>query len=148
MKIGTSHFATATLVLLTMLSASGARAQDQYVQQLLAQLEAAAYPFASAGYYGILGECGALGHQTYQDFRVTLNAGSDYAVLGVCDEDCYDLDVALYNLSGNLIVADSTEDAAPLVPFTVTESGSFTLRVTMYNCGVEPCYYGVGVYER
>ncbi len=148
MKIETSHFAAAALALFATLSVGGARAQDQYVQQLLAQLEIAAYPFASAGYYGILGEGGALGHQTYQDFRVTLNAGSDYAILGVCDEDCYDLDVALYNLSGNLIVADTTEDAAPLVPFTVTESGSFTLRVTMYNCGVEPCYFGVGVYKR
>lgn len=135
-------------VLLTLTSLGSALAQDRYEQQVLIQLEEASSIFTSAGYTGILGDGGALDHQYYEDYTVTLGAGVTYAIVGVCDEDCYDLDLGIYDGYGDLITQDDSEDDAPVVEFTVTHGGDFTLRVTMYHCEGNPCYYGVGLYGR
>ena len=66
--------------------------------------------------------------------------------MGVCDEDCSDIDLSLLDGYGNLVVEDIEVDDAPVIEFTVTASGDFTLGVEMYECSVEPCYYGVGLF--
>ena len=66
--------------------------------------------------------------------------------MGVCDEDCQDLDLELYDGYGNLISQDDSVDDAPVVEVSVVQGGAFTLRVMMYECTEDPCYYGFGVF--
>ena len=125
---------------------SAVAAQNQYEEQVLAQLELAADVFFSAGYEPLLWDAGALDDDATDLFTVTLQAGYTYALVGVCDEDCSDIDLSLLDGYGNLVVEDIEVDDAPVIEFTVTASGDFTLGVEMYECSVEPCYYGVGLF--
>jgi hypothetical protein len=132
------------VLLLFVLSAPASA--DQYEDQVLAQLSEASRVFRSAGYTALMGDGGTLDHQYYEDYSVELATGVTYAIVGVCDEDCYDLDLEMYDGYGDLIVKDDTDDDAPVVEFTVTQGGVFTLRVTMFHCEANPCYFGAGLY--
>ena len=142
-------YSTLTLLLFLALVLAPLRtavAQDQYEQQVLAQLEAASMVFTSAGYTPIIGDGGKLAHGATETYSVTLEAGHSYMLMGVCDEDCLDLDLALYDGYGDLVSRDDSEDDAPVVEVSVAVGGEFTLQVTMFQCNAAPCYYGVGLY--
>jgi hypothetical protein len=53
-------------------------------------------------------------------------------IYGWCDQDCYDMDLFLYDSNGNLIMEDVALDANPIVyaPY----EGVFYIEVTMPNC--------------
>ena len=51
---------------------------------------------------------------------------------GVCDGDCYDLDLLLYDSAGNLVAQDVSLGAAPVI--TVPFEGSFIVQASMPNC--------------
>ena len=142
-----STLALFLFVLLVLAPPRTAFAQDQYVQQVLDQLEAASAEFISAGYTPIMGDGGVLDHEASDTYTVTLQTGRSYTLMGVCDEDCPDLDLELYDGYGELVSRDNSTDAYPIVDVSVAQGGDFTLRVTMYQCNANPCYYGVGVYR-
>lgn len=77
---------------------------------------------------------------------VALTATRTYAIVGACDADCTDLDLWLYDENDNLIDSDTGTDAVPVVRVTPRWSGTFSLRVRMVACAVEPCAYGIGVF--
>jgi len=62
----------------------------------------------------------------------TANFIAGESIRGVCDGDCFDLDLFLYDSAGNLVAQDISLGSAPvlLVPY----SGAFTVRVAMSNC--------------
>jgi hypothetical protein len=90
---------------------------------------------------------GALDNNTYTDVAYTLHKGVSYALIGVCDEDCSDLDLKLYDENGNLIDADTDPDATPTIRVTPRWTGKFYVRVVMSECDENPCWYGVGEFE-
>ncbi len=124
----------------------GEAPQDRYEQQVLLQLDQVSMVFTSAGYIPIIEDGGKLDHGSSENYTVTLETGHTYILMGVCDEDCLDLDMALYDGYGTLISRDDSEDDVPTVEVSVTQGGDFTLQVTMYQCNQNPCYYGVGLY--
>ena len=65
--------------------------------------------------------------------RFTLTSGVSYKiVVGGC-EDCYDIDAALYDEYGNYIDSDRDASAIAVVNNTPRWTGTFYLKVTMYN---------------
>ncbi len=78
---------------------------------------------------------------------VTLTPGSDYVILGVCDNDCLDLDLALMK-GGMELDKDTTTDDWPLLRVTPTSSGNYQVKVTMYNCSTGVCGYQLSVWKR
>lgn len=88
-----------------------------------------------------------LNHDQYQYVTVDTR-GVRYLVVGACDNDCTDLDFVLYDENGNYIDGDTGDDDIPMVEVTPRRTGTFELRVRMYECSVNPCYWGVGVYRR
>ena len=131
---------------LTLASVQTTYGQNQYEQQVLQQLQQASSAFTSAGYSPVIADGGSLAQGETMQFTVTLQAGASYMLMGVCDQDCSDLDLALYDGYGNLVSADETTDDAPVVDVTVATGGDFTLEATMYQCSESICYYGVGIY--
>jgi hypothetical protein len=90
---------------------------------------------------------GSLGKGRDQSLEVQLESGKQYVFFGVCDTDCSDLDMALYD-GGTMLGQDVETDDVPIVTHTPTRSGTFQLKVSMVTCTNEPCRYGVGVYAK
>ena len=125
-------------------------AGDQNPQQIiLAQLQQAQNLLTQQGYQ-ILGQPASGGLQQGQtwDVPVDLYAGYDYRAIGVCDRDCDDLDLSLFDPSGALVNQDTSTDDHPTVSAQPTVTGRYNLRVQMYHCTVAPCYYAVALYGR
>lgn len=79
---------------------------------------------------------------------INLRAGQQYGILGVCDGDCGDLDITLYNDRGQVIMADTGDDDIPTVSVTPVRSGTYRVKVDMPHCQTGMCYYGVGIFGK
>ena len=80
-----------------------------------------------------------------QDYNVSLIAGVSYMIGGVCDNDCPDLDIKLLDPNGNEVASDVATDSVPIVSHTASRTGSYTVRVVMYDCNAGPCSAGLTV---
>jgi len=124
----------------------GQNAYEQQILQRLAQVEQA---FAAQGFQRIAQPVtGQLPAGQYHSWPVTLNVGGDYRIIGVCDNDCGDLDLVLYDQNNVLISQDVLADATPIVSVAPSWTGPFTVQAVMQNCTVQPCYYALVLYVR
>ncbi|WOD40066.1 hypothetical protein [Nodosilinea sp. E11] len=63
---------------------------------------------------------------------------ADEVVHAICDDDCYDLDMFLYDaVSGELVASDTLDDAIPVV--VAPYEGEFLIQLVMVGCSIEPC---------
>ena len=53
-------------------------------------------------------------------------------IYAICDEDCQDLDLFLYDINGTLVDADEALDAFPIV--TAPYEGTFSIKIFMPSC--------------
>lgn len=81
-------------------------------------------------------------------WTVRLQAGVSYRIVGVCDDDCSDLDMELYDDEGKFVANDIATDDIPWTDVTPLRSGVFTSRVWLANCTSEPCYVGAMVLRK
>jgi hypothetical protein len=116
---------------------------------ILAQLQQAQQVFSQQGFQQ-LGEpvTGGMAQGETGSFPITLNAGYDYRVIGVCDRDCSDLDLTLYDQNQTIISQDTSTDDHPVVAVQPSWTGPFTVTALMYNCTVAPCYYALVLYGK
>ncbi len=123
--------------------------QVDYRAQILERLAQVEQAVAAQGYQRI-GEPTVGQLRQGQTFNVpaTLEAGGAYQIIGVCDNDCGDLDLVLFDQSSNLISEDQLVDAMPVVTVTPQWTGPFTVQARMHQCTVEPCYYALVLYGR
>ena len=91
---------------------------------------------------------GSLRSGAHERFEVSLREGTSYRIIGVCDEDCDDLDIVLYDENGNEIDSDREDDSIPIVEVSPRWDGKFEVRVNMASCEIAPCQYGVVVMGR
>src|SRR5262249_20815941 len=69
---------------------------NQYQQQVFAKLAQAQQSFLSQGFQQIgQNSSGNLAQGQYQNIPVQLTSAGDYRIVGVCDDDCGDLDLSL-----------------------------------------------------
>lgn len=90
--------------------------------------------------------CGRLNDSRSTTYSVTLRGGVTYSIMSACDEDCGDIDLFLYDNYGNEIDSDEQLDDFPVVSVTPRYTAVFTLKVEMYDCNINPCYFGIGVF--
>jgi hypothetical protein len=83
-----------------------------------------------------------------EQFELELEGGKTYIIVGVCDGDCSDLDMALTTAGGEDVDSDFKEDDVPMVMVEVPSNGTYHLKVQMAACSVEPCAFGVGVFAQ
>jgi hypothetical protein len=123
---------------------------DQNAQQIIiAQLQQAQAALAQEGFQQV-GQPYSGGLRRGESWNVPaeLHTGYEYRILGVCDRDCADLDLILFDGAGVSITQDTSTNSQPIVGVLPTTTGTFTIQVLMYNCTVEPCYYAVALYGR
>lgn len=116
---------------------------------ILAQLQQAQAAFSQQGFQQV-GEpfSGSLAQSQTWNVPAQLFAGFDYRVIAVCDRDCADLDLVLYDPNGAVVSQDASTDSHPVVSVAPGYNGNFTVQVQMYNCSIAPCYYAVALYGR
>jgi hypothetical protein len=129
--------------------APAAGAPNQYQQQVLARLSQAQQTFLSQGYQQI-GQVstGQLSQGQYQNIPLTLTSAGDFRIVGVCDDDCGDLDLGLYDQGANLVSQDNLPDATPIISVQLQAPQQFTVQVVMHGCRNAPCLFALALYGR
>lgn len=126
-----------------------ARAQEEWQSQIRAYLDRVSAPAVGNGFSALGQELtGSLAAGESGSIDVNLNAGVDYSLIGVCDADCGDINLEIYDSEGHEIDSDLESDDVPIVTLTPDRSASYRLVIGMVTCKLEPCYYGVRLLKR
>lgn len=91
---------------------------------------------------------GSMNAGANEEFELSLDGGKQYVIVGFCDGDCTDLDLALTSAGGADVDSDYETDDYPVVLVEPGRAGTYNLKVIMATCSVEPCFYGVGVFAK
>ena len=91
---------------------------------------------------------GSLANGASTSVILTLVPGREYVIVGACDNDCDDLDLRLYDADDREIAEDIELDATPRVTLPPNPGSSYRVQVMMVGCSSEPCFWGLGVFER
>lgn len=121
---------------------------NRFTDQVRLQLMQAAVALGLANNYTLTHNpyVDSLGDGGSDSLTLNLQAGTSYAIVGVCDEDCGDIDLRLYDAKGNFIDSDTSSDDNPVVTVTPRWTSNFQVQVKMASCSNSPCYYGVGAF--
>lgn len=121
-----------------------------YRSQVTRQIDGVAGFLAGQGYEKTNDHIDALPNSGDRSFTLNLNSGWQYSLISVCDRDCSDIDIYIYDSAGNLITKDDGRDKAPNIVINVNRTGVFRVRVVMYRCSSSPspCVYGIGVFRK
>jgi hypothetical protein len=124
--------------------ATTATAQASYQQQIRAALRTAAGRARGAQ---PAGEplMGVLNGKATESKTVDLQAGVRYTVVGVCDENCPDIDMRIWGPNGAKLAEDVQQNNTPILEFTAPAAGRYRLAVEMVTCSANPCAWGVQV---
>lgn len=129
--------ATALLVAVPAVAQEWDMLRDMLLEMLGDTLAMDGYAYAGFAHEG------SLAQGESEDVPIRLGPGLDFVVIGECDGDCYDLDLALYDLSSNEIASDSMADEFPLIETSPAHNALYRLRVSMAGCHVASCRYAV-----
>ena len=138
------------LALLGALLASGISHAGEYTDQVKAQILLIKYEAFSEDRFEEThtDKYDSMDEDDSDTLTFTLKKDMDYQIYGVCDNDCSDLDLTLYDENDNEIAEDTTTDDIPIVEVTPKWTGKFSLNVEMYECDDEPCFYGIAILGR
>jgi hypothetical protein len=139
--------ALAALTLLT--SPAAAQVPDPYARELAQRLSQAESLLTENGYARAAGPfAGGIGERDGRRFNLTLRAGQDYRIVGVCESRCRDIDMRLVGPNGALVAQDVLDDAVPIIHVQPQVTGQYSIEVIMARCGADPCWFAFNVYSR
>ncbi|MGE0740540.1 MAG: hypothetical protein AB7O98_04295 [Hyphomonadaceae bacterium] len=123
--------------------------EEHYTSVVIAELEDAERAHIDAGFqrFGDESIAPVMGGETREIF-FELTSGFEYIFQGACDQDCSDVDLELLAPDGASAGADDAPDDRPVIRIASLGGGIYTLRASLADCEVEPCYVGVRAYRR
>ena len=136
------------LVALCLCSLYSADAQEEYLDVVYDQLKWDLDYYDDRGYTFLNFVFGKLDDDGEDTWTFYFSRRTDYLVTGACDNDCNDLDLRLKTATGTVVDRDEGSDYWPEVSVTPTRSQNYSIEVDMYDCDVEPCYYGLALFEK
>jgi len=152
--MNTRFRASVTVFVATILYTSVVYAgcNDRWCSEAKAQLLAGAILF-SAGEFKLVAEplVGKIYKNSGQNSKVLsarLEKGRTYAVFGVCDSDCADIDLKVYDDNGNIVASDTKTDDKPMVQVSPKWTANFNIQVIIHSCRAYRCTYGVGLFAK
>lgn len=131
-----------------LLAPGAARAQSRWRDQVNTQIEQASKVLRERGFEKTDTYDGSLDNEAAESLTLALRAGRQYAVLALCDNDCSDLDLRLFDATGKEIDADIEDDDNPVLTVAPEHDGKFRLKIIMAKCSTSPCFYGVGLFSK
>lgn len=136
------------LLALTALPAA-AQVPDVFARELAGKLARAESLLTENGYARAAGPFpGALSDNQSRRQTVMLRAGQDYRIVGVCDSNCGDFDIRVFDANNRLIAQDVLQDNVPVVHVVPNATGQYSIEPTMARCAVQQCWYAFNVYSR
>ena len=110
--------------------ATEAAAQNSFQQQVRNQIQTASNSIRGNGYSADRDPItGSLNNAANESMMVNLQGGTRYAIVGVCDNDCSDVDLRIWAPDGNQLTEDVATDDTPVLEFTATVTGQYRLSV-------------------
>jgi hypothetical protein len=79
---------------------------------------------------------------------LTLQEGVASILVGVCDEDCTGLQLALFAENDYEVDGAHAPTAAPMLRLTPRQTGAYRVQVVMTTCRLNPCWAGIALYSR
>jgi hypothetical protein len=132
---------------LVLLMSQSSSAQAQFERQVRAQLDKVGQNLATQGYELTTQiYTGTLDQNGREQVSVRLRAGVRYALVGVCDSDCDDLDLVLMDTRGRELASDVEQDDVPVVEVQPDRDGEYAAYAVMASCKANPCHYGLGLF--
>ncbi|MFC1791404.1 hypothetical protein ACFL0I_02940, partial [Gemmatimonadota bacterium] len=109
---------------------------------------AAAQGAVLLGDYGSTGaqHLGELDRGAEEEVWIQLPHG-DFYLVGVCDNECDDLDMWIWDAAGEEVDEDVLTDDVPVLQVSPKAPGRYRIRVKMITCTIEPCAYGFEVFR-
>lgn len=144
-----SHRAVVVLaVLIAVLPFAAPRDAEaqSYAVTVWNQLNAQYNRLSQNGYASSKYIIGRLNNREDETWNIRLFGGNEYQITGVCDGDCKDVDLALLDSNGRELVSDTSADDVPVMTYRVRTTGMYSIKVTMYSCSQDPCYFGLGIF--
>ncbi len=139
----------AMIAFVLLASPAGAQVPDPFARDLAQQLARAETILSNEGYSRAAGPfAGGLSQRSSRRYTVTLRAGQDYRIVGVCDSRCRDIDLRVLDQNNAVIVQDLLDDRVPVVQVRPRVTGQYDIELSMFACGAQPCWYAVNVYAR
>jgi hypothetical protein len=90
---------------------------------------------------------GKVRNQVETPFRAILHPNVDYIFIGVCDENCQDLNLVLKDLNGQVMTFSKNPEGLPIIAFTPTSEGEYQIIASPGNCSItEGCNFGMGIF--
>lgn len=144
------YFRRLALVLVAAAFAVPVSAQSNTFEGQVAFQMRVAEAFANSVGYDLTDELifSSLDDGESESFTIDVDGGKDYRMIALCDEDCDDIDIYLEDTNGNVLDEDISLNDAPIVSLTAKGESRYVLRVRMYSCSLEPCYFAIGVFGR
>jgi|TARA_B110000483_G_scaffold217811_1_gene270566 hypothetical protein len=134
-----------SLVALFPFMSSSLQAQG-YADDVWAQLQDWYDDYSDRGYSVENYIVGKLDEDDSDSWTFWLDGRSDYTIIGVCDDDCGDIDLTILDDDNDVVAEDLLEDDYPIVNVSPRRDGAYTIDVDMYECDVEPCYFGIAIF--
>jgi len=139
--------AVGIVLLLVVPAAAGAQnaaPSDYFGHIAQSKMQRLTAPWLARGFEPI-GELriGVLAQRDRDSLAVQLEQGRQYAALGVCDEDCGDIDLHLFDATEKEIAFEAAANSRSLLRVTSADGGAYRLEVVMMQCSTPPCYYAV-----
>lgn len=123
-------------------------AQSSFTDQVWSQLQLF-YDDASDDGYSLRNYVvGSLDDGQDDFWTMTFYGGNEYMITGACDEDCSDIDLAILTEDGTEVTSDRETDSFPVVSVRPGRDKRYQVKVSMYSCSVEPCYFGFGIFYK
>lgn len=88
---------------------------------------------------------GQLGASGSERIPIHLPSGSNQLV-GLCDNNCSDMDLELIDGSGNIVGSDLEKDDFPIIG--VTQGGDYSVLVKMVKCDTATCNYQLRLWSK
>jgi hypothetical protein len=76
-------------------------------------------------------------------FTLKMDANVEYKIVGVCNDDCQNLQLTLNNTNGEKVAEQSKDSSVPTIKFTPNESKDFILRAKPEKCVGGRCEFGM-----
>lgn len=135
------------LLIASLLLLSGASLAQSYAETVWVQLQSSWENYFDEGYSLKSYIIGSIEENNDNTWTFYFNDYTDYTIVGFCDEDCNDLDLYIEDEFGDEITKDVLDDDFPVLNFSPDYSGRYSVKVSMYSCTTEPCYWGIGIFE-
>ncbi|MGQ0531372.1 MAG: hypothetical protein ACT4OF_01605, partial [Caulobacteraceae bacterium] len=108
--------AAAALIALTLMAGTSVSAQPMLQDFLTQQLDSQEFRNAEDGFAHAVGPlAGALASSQTGRLPLTLRVGQEIRIVGVCDQNCSDLDLRIVNPRGQTVALDTGGDDRPVI---------------------------------